>query len=132
ARRSGRRPRRRRAAPRARPSRSVQGSSSSEPPGLRGMTRSNMTHLDAIGYIRIERDRDSDDTRTADTRRRVRMFPETMNPAWHRRLGKLRGLGAALVVAGTLAGAATITGCAVNPATGSRQFTLFSEAQEIE
>lgn len=31
-----------------------------------------------------------------------------------------------------LAGAATLSSCAVNPATGARQFTLYSEAQEIE
>jgi predicted Zn-dependent protease len=43
-----------------------------------------------------------------------------------------RMLGAALVVLTTLAGSITATGCAVNPATGARQFTLFSEAQEVE
>ncbi len=42
-----------------------------------------------------------------------------------------RRLGAALVAL-ALGGTAALTGCAVNPATGGRQFTLFSEAQEIE
>lgn len=51
------------------------------------------------------------------------MFPAIMRRA---------GLTWALVVFTTLAGSVTITGCAVNPATGSRQFTLYSEAQEIE
>jgi predicted Zn-dependent protease len=37
----------------------------------------------------------------------------------------------ALVALTTFGGAATITSCAVNPATGARQFTLYSEAQEI-
>src|SRR5690606_27249797 len=38
-------------------------------------------------------------------------------------------LGAGLVASATLA---SLTSCAVNPATGARQFTLYSEAQEIE
>jgi predicted Zn-dependent protease len=42
------------------------------------------------------------------------------------RPGVSTALGAALLALTTLAG------CAINPATGARQFTLFSEAQEIE
>jgi hypothetical protein len=41
-------------------------------------------------------------------------------------------LGIALLALTTLGGSAAITSCAINPATGARQFTLFSEAQEIE
>jgi predicted Zn-dependent protease len=41
-------------------------------------------------------------------------------------------LGIALLALTTLGGSAAITSCAINPATGTRQFTLFSEAQEIE
>lgn len=43
-----------------------------------------------------------------------------------------RRLGIGLLALTTLAGPVALTSCAVNPATGSRQFTLYSEAQEIE
>jgi predicted Zn-dependent protease len=43
-----------------------------------------------------------------------------------------RRLGVGLLALTTLAGPVALTSCAVNPATGARQFSLFSEAQEIE
>lgn len=43
-----------------------------------------------------------------------------------------RRIGIGLLALATLAGSTSMTSCAVNPATGARQFTLFSEAQEIE
>lgn len=58
--------------------------------------------------------------------RRTRRRLDSLLPPGGRRL-----LSASLL-AGALAGSAALTSCAVNPATGQRQFTLYSEAQEIE